>query len=275
MQLNASEDILQAIKDAIRFAATDEGLMKRRGELVRFVAETFLVAGSELHALGHIVATDRIDGTSPCGHGSDEAVGVSILFRIAAQLTSASADLFRDGRSYAAAALVRQIVEIEYLAWAMETKDREGERWLRSDRALRESFFTPAKLRKAAQRKFRGKDFGYHCEIGGHAVPAPSILLGGDNAMSQLLLVDLLGHVGRIWDHLVGWASASPHGGPILTRKQQMLEKVITWKSLDPLAEPAPPTQPIKGVHPPIKSINPKENIVAAINESKMRQEVG
>jgi len=65
---------------------------------------------------------------SPFGHGSDEAVAVSLLLRIGSELVSAAADLFSDGRHYAAAALVRQVVEIEYLAWAFETNDKEGKR---------------------------------------------------------------------------------------------------------------------------------------------------
>src|ERR1700730_3113518 len=67
--------------------------------------------------------------------------------------------------------LLRQMVEIEYLAWAVETRGGDGERWLRSDQQQRQSFCTPVKLRKAAQGRFRGKDYGYHCELGGHPVP--------------------------------------------------------------------------------------------------------
>lgn len=170
MGTDTGEEYLRAMKDTIRLAAGDESLMKHRRDLAHFTAETFLTAGTELHVLGHIIGSDRSNGASPFGHGSDETVAVSVLLRIASQLVSASVDLFIDGRGYAAAALLRQIVEIEYLAWAMEASDGEGERWLRSNRKERESFFTPAKLRKASQGKFRGKDYGYHCELGGHPV---------------------------------------------------------------------------------------------------------
>jgi hypothetical protein len=76
-----------------------------------------------------------------------------MILRIGSQLVSASVDLFTDGRTYAAAALTRQLVEVEYLAWAFETRDEDAARWLRSDRAEREAFFTPRKLRLAAQGK--------------------------------------------------------------------------------------------------------------------------
>lgn len=118
----------------------------------------------------------------------------------------------------------------------------DAERWLRSDQQERQSFFTPAKLRKAAQGKFRGKDYGYHCELGGHPVPKAGALLDDDTTIAQLLLADLLGHVGRIWDHLVGWARADQNGGPILKRGQAMSHQFGAWKSKDPMVDlPSPP----------------------------------
>src|SRR6267143_4413528 len=236
------QENVQPTREAISLAANDKKLRKQRGQLAHFTSEIFLSAGTELHVLGHLVGSDRTDGVSPFGHGSDETVAVSVLLRIASQLMSSSADLFEDGRKYAAAALLRQMVEIEYLAWAMETRDRDGERWLRSSRQERESFFTPAKLRTAAEGKFRGKDYGYHCELGGHPVPGASVLLNDDSVVSQLLLADLLGHAGRIWDHLIGWSRKSSNGEPILSRGLEMSERFGAWKFKDPLAAlPSPP----------------------------------
>lgn len=216
-------------------------LRRLRYNLAEWSARTLLAAGQELHVAGHIIGPDRVQGRSPFGHGSDEVVAVSVLLRISAQLTSASADLFKDGRAYAAAALLRQLVEVEYLAWAIESRDRDGERWLRSTKEERENFFRPAKLRQAAQGKFRGKDYGYHCEFGGHPVPGAIILLDGEIATSQLLLSDLLGHVGRIWDHLVGWARRNDLGGPILARSGPMSKRFAAWKERDSLVGLPPP----------------------------------
>jgi hypothetical protein len=67
-----------------------------------------------LHVIGHLIGPDRVQGESPFGHGNDQTVAVSVLLRVAGHLISASANLFADGRQYAAAALVRQMVEIEY-----------------------------------------------------------------------------------------------------------------------------------------------------------------
>src|SRR5437763_719958 len=96
---------------ATRQAAEDPAQIAIRNELAGFTADTFTRVGQELHAVGHLFGSDRVKGASPFGHGSDEIVGVSLLFRIGGELTSASKDLFADGRHYAAAALVRQMVE--------------------------------------------------------------------------------------------------------------------------------------------------------------------
>ena len=229
------------LKEVVQLATRDYSLAKFRRKLAHFAVKVFADTGQELHVQGHLIGSDRAEGRSPFGHASDETVAVSMLLRIGSQLVSGSADMFIDGRPYAAAALLRQMVEIEYLAWAMATREGDGARWLRSDRQERESFFTPAKLRKAAQGTFRGKDYGYHCELGGHPVPKASVLLDGDPAVPQLLLADMIGHVGRIWNHLADWARDSGSGGPVLTRHRQMVEKFSMWKSLDPLARLPPP----------------------------------
>ena len=222
---------IEPTREAMAAAANDKDVIACRYELARFSASQLEEAGAELHVIGHLIGPDRAQGRSPFGHGNDETVAVSVLLRVAGQLISASADLFSDGRQYAAAALVRQMVEIEYLGWAFETRNGEAERWLRSDQRERQKFFTPAKLRAAAgQGTFRGKDYGYHCELGGHPVPQAGILLGGDSAIGQLLLSDLLGHVGRIWDHLCGWARQNENGGPIIQRSRGMSIRFQEWR---------------------------------------------
>lgn len=229
-------------REAIRAAATDHNLVGVREGLARFTSEAFAKAGQLLHVFGHIIGSDRVEKRSPFGHGSDETVAVSMLLRIGAELVSASNDLFADGRHYAASALLRQLVEIEYLAWAFETKDQEGERWLRSSRSERQSFFTPAKLRKAAGSRFRGEDYGFHCELGGHPVPRAALLLHDDKVVAQLLLSDLLGHTGRIWDHAIGWTRANSFGEHVHALNEDMASRYATWKKADPLVQlPTPP----------------------------------
>lgn len=228
-------------REAIRAAATDSMLVGVREDLARFTSRAFASTGQSLHVFGHIIGSDRVERRSPFGHGSDETVAVSVLLRIGSELVSASNDLFADGRHYAASALLRQLVEIEYLAWAFETGDQDGERWLRSTKSERQSFFTPAKLRNAAGGRFRGEDYGFHCELGGHPVPGATLLLRDDAVVAQLMPSDLLGHTGRIWNHVVAWTRANSMGEHVHALNEDMARRYSSWKTADPLAALPPP----------------------------------
>ena len=133
------------------------------------------------------------------------------------------------------------MVEIEYLAWAFQSRDKDAQRWLRSTTEERRAFFTPAKLREAAKGKFRGKDYDYHCEFGGHPVPGAGLLLEDNQEISQLMLSDLLGHTGRIWDSLLDWSANNPWVQTLLSRKKIMLERYGAWKKIDRLVLLSPP----------------------------------
>lgn len=235
------DDEISHWKERARAAASDVLQIETRYRVAQMTAQTFAAVGTELHAVGHIFGSDRVRGVSKAGHGSDEVVAVSLLFRIAGQLVSAATDLFSDGRHYAAAALLRQLVEIEYLAWAFDARDNDAERWLRSTVDERREFFSPAKLRHAAEGKFRGKDYGYHCEMGGHPVPQATTLLSADILVAQLLLTDLLGHSGRIWDHLLDWSKNQPWASPIQQRRGVMHTEYSAWKQSDRLVDLPPP----------------------------------
>jgi hypothetical protein len=235
-------DEIQAIRAKIETAALDQELAGLRKELALFASNVFSDVGTQLAGIGHIFGTDRKDGKSPFKHGSDELVGMSVLLRIGGQLISASSELLTEGRPYAGAALLRQIVEVEYLAWAFETRDHDAERWLRSDRKIRENFFRPAKLRQASGNRFRGKDYGFHCELGGHPVPSGTLLLEDDPRTTQLLLSDLLGHVGRAWDHFIGWAKRhEDYTAHFKPHSFLMSQKFAAWKLADPLVDLPPP----------------------------------
>lgn len=226
----------------IRRWALDKPIMELRDALGGFTAAVFHEVGENLHVSGHIVGEDRKRGASPFGHGDDETVAISLLLRISSELIAASADLFRCGHSYAGAALVRQLVEVEYLAWAFETRDEDAKKWLRSTKDERQSFFRPAKLRKASKGRFRGVDYGYHCEMGGHPVPRSGALLA-DNAMGQLMLSDALGHTGRIWDHVERWSRGNPCGVLVRARADEMLAQYTDWKERDLLTRLPPPPE--------------------------------
>lgn len=220
-------------------------LAKMRYESAEFVAASFRQFGEVLQVSGHIFGTDRKAGLSPFKFGSDEVYGVSVLLRIAAELSENIVKLFQADQTYAAAALLRQIVEVEYLAWAFDQRNGDAEKWLRSTKDERWDLFRPARLRKAAGKKFREKDYGYHCDMGGHPTPSAMSLLQNDPLVIQLLMSDLLGHISGIWSHFVRWGIQHDELKEVFEHYHSLgaatVQCLNDWKANDPLVGLGPP----------------------------------
>lgn len=229
------------IRSVIARASQDPAQRKARLDFLSCASDAFRDVGEMLHVFGHILGDDRKSGLSPFGHGDDEKVGIALLLQIAAQIVSASTQLLQDGRAYAGCALIRQLVEVEYLAWAFETRDAEAARWLRSDKKERQNFFAPRILRDAANGKFRAKDYSYHCEMGGHPTPFASSLLKNDDEINQLMLGDMITHARKIWVHLGTWAVGSNAGSMFHKHNDRLFELWSAWRQIDELCEMPPP----------------------------------
>ena len=214
---------------AVNASLVDKDVVAVRHELADFTSSQFAKVAIELRKANVREEQKKIDSA------------VALILEIGSSLISGANALFSSGNTYAAAALVRQLVEVEYLAWAFEEDNKEVEKWITSDKEERMKFFTPAKLRKAAQGRFRSKDYGYHCELGGHPVPGANVLLENSELQAQLLLSDMLGHSGRIWDHLIGWADGETKKQAVLSQKEHMLEKYVAWKKADVTTRMPPP----------------------------------
>jgi hypothetical protein len=229
----------------IKQEADKPELAKLRSKAALFVASSFQQFGEALQISGHFIGSDRKDKISPFQFGSDEIYGVSLLLRIAAELSKNTVKLYQAEQTYAASALLRQIVEIEYLAWAFNRRDGDAEKWLRSDKNERWEMFRPAKLRAAAGEVFRAKDYGYHCDMGGHPTPSAMTLLQNDSLVIQLLLSDLLGHMSGIWTHFVDWGKQHQELNSIFSQYHLLGkstgECLSDWKTTDPLVGLGPP----------------------------------
>jgi hypothetical protein len=229
------------IRRLISRASRDPVQKKARLDFLEYASDAFQDVGQMLHVFGHILGVDRKSGLSPFGHGDDEKVGIALLLQIASQIISASTQLLQDGRAYVGSALIRQLVEVEYLAWAFETRDAEAARWLRSDKRERQDFFAPRILRAAADGKFRAKDYSYHCEMGGHPTPFAASLLRNDHEINQLMLGDMVSHARNIWVHLGTWAVGSDVGSIFHKHNDKLFELWSVWGGLDELRDLPPP----------------------------------
>ena len=216
--------------------APDPDLCSLRETTIIAVAGSLDEFAIMLQALGSAdgaaLEVSRTDGSN------QEAVfAVGVLTRIAAELVGVSGRLLSGSHHYAGAALLRQVVEIEYLTWAFAHKHRDAVDWLNSTHEERMSLFTPAQLRKTSDGRFNSRDYQNHCEQGGHPVPLAAILLGGANrGPAQVLLLDLLLHCWRIADNLHEWLRASSAASDPIVRPLFSAKRMLTkWGKQDPL----------------------------------------
>lgn len=204
------------IRALLRELERDEGAAASRLAACQAVADALVRVGQLLWVAGALIGPDRVAGASPFQFGSDRTVGVATVAQIGGQLALASIDLLRGENRYAASALMRQLLEVEYLAHAFAAEHDTAAEWLRADRDKRRLFWTPQKMRNRAGGEFIDGHYWSHCDLGGHPTTEARRLLPDHSGgiSTPLLWVDLAGHLARIWRHLVA-AAEQVVGGPI------------------------------------------------------------
>ena len=208
------------VQEALVVAAEDaEGIQARR-ELAEALSWAFRAGGKALWVGGAMIGPDRAAGESPFEFGSDATVGVAAILQIAGELVRGATALFEDGNRYGAAALVRQLVEAEYLlglSRKAKTTPRNGCAPLtRSVMQL----FRPYQLREQSGGLFRHGDYSHHCGKGGHPSPEGLFLLPGHpgGPPEAVFRCDMNLHGLNIWDFAVEAAGRLGHAevlGPI------------------------------------------------------------
>jgi hypothetical protein len=164
--------------------------------------ETALHTTRSFSTLGQAMAS-RTDLTGDDG----EAVrAMGTLLQMAGELGTAASRMLSGDEHYAGAALLRQLVEIEYLTWTFKEGHESVTAWLNSTHEERMRVFSPKQLRANSRGRFLFKDYQDHCEQGGHPVPRGIPLLASQEVgPAQVLLVDLLTHCWRTWDQVRSW----------------------------------------------------------------------
>ena len=220
----------------LRRFAPDPDLCRIRKTTIINVANSLEKFGIMLQALGSADEA-ALDVSLTDGSDHEAVLAVGVLTRIAAELVGVSGRLLSGAHHYAGAALLRQVVEIEYLTWTFANNERDAVDWLNSTHQERISLFTPARLRNTSDGRFGARDYQNHCEQGGHPVPLGEILLGGRNKESaQVLLVDLLLHCWRVADNLCAWIlTLMSKSDAILMPLNSARRSLNKWGERDPL----------------------------------------
>lgn len=119
-----------------------------------------------------------------------------------ARVGSSIYDMARQNHTYSALALLRQVVEFEYLLWAFHQYPGSINEWALSSRENREQVWSPSAIRSRAGTEFRRADYTAHCEIGGHPTPDGIVRAYPDTPYAPIH-ADLASHLHSIWTMLV------------------------------------------------------------------------
>lgn len=229
------------MKGLLKSAAEASMGIRYRRYLSDALGAAFTDAGQVLWHTGAIIGPDRAAGESPFELGDDATVGLATVAQIAGELISGAVVLLDQDNLYAAAALLRQLVEVEYLAWAFAEDEEEARSWLRSSTEERQNLWKPGHLRRRSNGRFRSTDYAMHCNQGGHPTPDAMRLLPDHGARAHLgwWWYDLAVHGVSAWRYLevaierFDWASPMSER----PRVEPLLKLIEEWNQNDPLPE--------------------------------------
>jgi hypothetical protein len=203
-----------------------------RGSTCDVLAEALCVTGAVLWAFGLAEQPRR---------------SVAAAIQMGGETARGAVSLLRENNRYAAAALVRQLVEIEYLLCLFRTDDNEPLRWASLDLEAVRREYQPARMRERCGDRFRASEYSIHCQVGGHprfaaAYVLPEHLRQGPFSEEVIFAagwVDLCQHLVAIWRWVeeilqlydlmdVGLAKSS---------LDKAKEAVVVWLRDDPCAQ--------------------------------------
>lgn len=184
-------------------------------------------------------------------HPGRRAVGM--VGQIAGELGQAATSLLAADSAYAAAALLRQVIETEYLFHLFATDLGEPERWLKASGEDLRKLFQPAPMRRRSGGAFRDQEYWTHCATGGHPHPHGAGMLlrehlfgskDPDLVSRRWLWADMAQHLARVWDRFAAAAIAHALVNDIVVVRENVRDippLLERWRRLDGFANKQPP----------------------------------
>jgi hypothetical protein len=229
-------------EELFKEAVTDEEAQGARVRLCYLLNDALNDYGIKLFVTGNAIAGGPTKAQDPeVKDMLERMIGLSCIVQIAGELGVTCVKLVETDQFYASFALVRQIVECEYLCRAFAQDQDEARKWLNATRAQRLSLWSPKHMRERSEGEFRDKDYAVHCEIGGHPTPRAFMLLRPSRTMpANAIWGELAVHLANVWSHTT---RAIPEMIlPLLDRKPgpqgraaDVTAKVNEWLSSDPV----------------------------------------
>jgi hypothetical protein len=178
--------------EALLHALTDATTHQSRQEFTRICASCLQAAGDVLWAFGLAEEPQRR--------------ALAVVLQIAGRLAHGAISMLESENWYASGALVRQLIETEYLLFRFTADLTEAGKWLSATEAEIRNLFGPGAMRKRSGQQFRMEEYAAHCELGGHPNPRAGFLLPEHAIVPDhlpfgslnWLWVDLAQHLARI-----------------------------------------------------------------------------
>ena len=177
------------------------------------------------------------------GQAFSEFRAVSTVASMAAELADAAVDMAKKSRYYAVAAVIRQLIECEYLLTLFNDDLEHARRWRESTPDEVRRSFAPQTMRKLTG--FADQEYWDHCSTGGHPAPKGARLLEKHDPARQSwpysaaeLLIDLGLHLRRIWKALDALLMKhhARYGRVRASQLRQAEEAWSRWLEADPVA---------------------------------------
>jgi hypothetical protein len=193
--------------------------------------------------LGGGKVTDT-DPQEEFGQAFSEFRAVSTVLCMAAELAEAAVEMAKKTRYYAVAAVIRQLIECEYLLTLFNDDLEHARCWRESTPDEVRRSFAPQTMRRLTG--FADEEYWNHCSTGGHPAPKGARLLEKLDPARQSwpysaaeLLIDLGLHLRRIWKALDALLMKhhARYGRVRADQRRQAEEAWSQWLQADPVVE--------------------------------------
>lgn len=224
---NRMSEIDEARKAALDAVVFDPAAQHARVEVCDTVSSALQTLGHSLWVGGWLF-------------GEEWTRGLGIVVQMGGELAAGAVTLLRVGQHYPVAALVRQLIEVEYLAFTFAHDEPLAKSWLACSPEQLRKVFTPAQMRHRSGGRFRDGEYWTHCETGGHPHPRGAFMLPchqGDDDPGPWQWGDLAQHLARLWDCIVD-AVRGHQWHPLVDDLDASTVRPILkrWYSADPFA---------------------------------------
>jgi hypothetical protein len=194
-----------------------------------------------------LAIADELDGLAAQVWAFGGAEGARRAFAIVAQIGTellvGACHLYKRQRWYAGAALVRQLIEVEYLLFLFATDKDEPQRWLKASDVDAKNMFAPSQMRRRAQGRFDVSEYQTHCKIGGHPRVSGHVLLKEHITPitttplklfdPSIQWVDLAQHVERFLAHYIAAVAIHSPSNVYVDRFAKLVQAVSDWRSTE------------------------------------------